>query len=259
MKRVLVTGAAGRIGQCLAEHLGGDYALRLLYHHTIPDAHQAAAAQAKESNAPAPVAGTHHDVFVADLGNLPAMERACADVDVVAHMAADPRVQGPFDDILRANIVGTYNVYEAAHRAGASRVIFASSNHATGFYERERIYTTPEMPARPDSYYGVSKAFGEDLGRYYLDAFGLSVICLRIGSFQPKPRGERMLATWISYRDMAQMVRRSIETTVRYGIYYGISGNTRAYWDISNARHELGYAPEDDAETYAAEVLAAAR
>jgi len=184
------------------------------------------------------------------------MERACAGVDAVAHMAADPRVQAPWEDILQANIIGTYNVYEAARRAGTNTVVFASSNHATGFYEKERVYTTPEMPARPDSYYGVSKCFGEDLGRYYVDAHGLRVICLRIGSFQPRPHGERQLSTWISHRDMAQLVWRAIEAEVRFGIYYGISGNTRAYWDIANARRELGYAPEDDAETYAAEILA---
>ena len=112
------------------------------------------------------------------------------------------------------------------------------------------------MPVRPDSYYGVSKCFGEALGRYYVDAFGLSVICLRIGSFQPRPRGERQLATWISYRDTAQLVWRGIESDLPFGIFYGISGNTRAYWDIANARELLGYAPEDDAETHAAEVLA---
>ena len=255
-RRVLITGAAGRIGKTLAEHLGERYLLRLQYHHTIPDEHQTAAAQARETGSPAPLPGTPHDVVVLDVGDLAAQERACAGVDAVVHMAADPRVQAPWDDILRANIVGTYNVYEAAKRAGARKVVFASSNHATGFYEKEHVYTTPEMPARPDSYYGVSKAFGEDLGRYYADAFGLSVICLRIGSFQPRPRGARQLSTWLSYRDMAQLARRSIESEVKFGIYYGISGNTRAYWDIASARSELGYAPEDNAETYAAEVLA---
>jgi uronate dehydrogenase len=259
MKRVLITGAAGRIGKTLAEHLGDRYALRLLYHRTIPEEHAAAAEEARERNAPAPIAGASNEVAIGNVGDLAAMERACAGVDAVVHMAADPRVQAPWEDILHANIVGTYNAYEAAHRQGVGKVIFASSNHATGFYEKARIYTTPEMPARPDSYYGVSKAFGEDLGRYYVDQFGMSVICLRIGSFQPKPRGERQLSTWISYRDTAQMVWRGIESDVRFGIYYGISGNTRAYWDIANARRELGYAPEDNAEEYAAEVLAAAR
>ncbi|MDQ3700013.1 MAG: NAD(P)-dependent oxidoreductase [Chloroflexota bacterium] len=255
-KRLLITGAAGRIGKALAEHLGGRYRLRLLYHRTVPEGHQAAVERSRQSGAPAPIEGTPHEVITGSVGDLAAMERACAGVDAVAHMAADPRVQAPWEDILEANITGTYAVYEGAHRSGARKIIFASSNHATGYYEKSQVYTTPAMPVRPDSYYGVSKCFGEALGRYYVDAFGMSVICLRIGSFQPRPRGERQLATWISYRDTAQLVWRGIESDVPFGVYYGISGNTRAYWDIGNARAELGYAPEDDAETFATEVLA---
>jgi len=258
-KRVLITGAAGRIGRTLAEHMADRYALRLLYHRTVPDRHQAAASQARETGRAVSLGETPHDVFVGDVGELDAMERACAGVDAVAHMAADPRVQAPWDDILRANIVGTFNVYEGARRAGTKTIVFASSSHATGFYEKDRVFTTTAMPARPDSYYGVSKCFGEDLGRYYVDAHGLRVICLRIGSFQSKPRGVRNLSTWISHRDTAQLVWRAIESEVPFGVYYGISGNTRAYWDISSARHELGYAPEDNAEEYAAEAIAAGR
>ncbi|MGH2353825.1 MAG: NAD-dependent epimerase/dehydratase family protein [Chloroflexota bacterium] len=255
-KRVLITGAAGRIGRALAERLGDRYRLRLLYHHTVPEDHQQVADGARQSGALVPLEGTPHEVFVGSAGDLAAMERACAGVDAVAHLAANPRVQAPWEDILDANIIGTYAIFEAARRAGTRKIIFASSNHATGYYEKERVYTTPDMPVRPDSYYGVSKCFGEALGRYYADAHGLSVICLRIGSFQPRPRGERQLATWISHRDMAQLVWRGIESDLPYGVFYGISGNRRAYWDLSNARELLGYAPEDDAETYAAEILA---
>jgi hypothetical protein len=111
---------------------------------------------------------------------------------------------------------------------------------------------------RPDSFYGASKAYGEALGRYYHDRHGLAVICLRIGSATPKPANRRALGTWISPRDMTQLVWRSIEAAVPFGIFYGISGNTRRQWDITNARELLGYAPEDDGETYAAEVEAAA-
>ena len=112
------------------------------------------------------------------------------------------------------------------------------------------------MPARPDSYYGASKAFGEDLGRYYVDRFGLEVICLRIGSFQAEDfirnrPSDRFLSTWLSHRDCVQLVRRSIEVELDFGIFYGISANKRAYWDIQNARDLLGYEPEDNAETLA--------
>ena len=254
-KRVLITGAAGRIGKALAERLGDRYRLRLQYRHSIPPEHEAAAALAQETGAPSPLEGMPHEVFVAGAEDLAAMERACAGVDAVVHMAADPRVQAPWEDILNANIVGTYNVYEAARRAGVKKIVLASSNHATGYYEKDSVYTTPEMPVRPDSYYGVSKVFGEALGRYYADAHGISVICLRIGSFQPAPRGKRQLSTWISHRDTAQLVRRAIDSDARYLVCYGISGNTRAYWDLTNAREVLGYAPEDNAEDHAAEVL----
>ena len=133
-------------------------------------------------------------------------------------------------------------------------MVFASTNHVSGWYEHEGIYTTPEMPVRPDSLYGASKAFGEALGRYYSDAFGLAVVCLRIGSFLPKPTSVRALSTWLSYRDCAQLVLRSLEADVRFGIFYGISKNRRRYWDISSAEEILGYHPEDDAEAFAAEV-----
>jgi uronate dehydrogenase len=260
-QRVLITGAAGRIGRTLADGLRGRAPLRLLFHRTVPDAYADAVAQSRETGRPVRAAGDDGsadvEVFAADIGDLASMVRACENVADVVHMAADPRVQAPWGDILNANIVGTYNVFEAAHQAGARKVVFGSSNHATGYYEREGVYTTPEMPVRPDSYYGVSKVFGEALGRYYADAHDLAAVCLRIGSFQPRPRGERQLATWLSYRDAVQLVWRAIEADVKYGIFYGISGNTRAYWDTANARELLGYAPEDNAEDHAAAVLSA--
>ena len=255
-KRVLITGASGRIGKAMAERLGDRYRLRLLYNRTVPAEHEAAAAQARESGQAAAIEGTPHEAVIGNAADLDAMVRACSGVDAVLHLAADPAVQAPWESILNANIIGTYNVYEAAHRAGCNKIIFASSNHATGFYEKEGVYTTPEMPVRPDSYYGVSKAFGEALGRYYVDQYGMSVICLRIGSFQPKPHGVRQLSTWLSHRDMAQLSWRGIEADVPFAVVYGISGNTRAYWDISSARELLGYAPEDNAEDHAAEVIA---
>ncbi len=264
-KRVLITGAAGRIGRSLGEHLGERYRLRLLYHRTIPAEHEQAAVRSRETGKPEPldetpdgeIKGAGHDVFVADAADLAAMEKACAGVDAVAHMAADPRVNAPWASILNANIVATYNVYEAARRAGCTRVVFASSNHATGYHEKEGTYTTPEMPVRPDSYYGVSKVFGEAMGRYYADAHGLAAVCLRIGSFQPRPRGARNLSTWLSHRDMAQLTWRAIESDVKFLVCYGISGNTRAYWDIASAREQLGYDPEDNAEEYAEDIVAA--
>lgn len=237
-KKVLITGAAGRIGQVLRDGLRDRYRLRLMYHRTVLPA------------APG------DEVCQGKITDLAFVESAVAGMDAIVHLAGNPNVPATWEEVLEANIEGTYCLYEAARRQGVKRVVFASTNHVTGFYEQEGVYTKPEMPARPDSYYGVSKAFGEDLGQYYVDEFGLEVISLRIGSFQPdksvtEREGDRILSTWLSHRDCVQLVWRSIEADVRSGIYYGISGNTRAYWDISNARSELGYEPEDDAERLA--------
>jgi uronate dehydrogenase len=252
-KLVLITGAAGRIGRSLAERLGDRYRLRLLYHRTIPEPHRAAAAEARSSGRPAPL-DRRHEVALGDAGDPAAMGRACAGVDAVVHLAADPRVSATWEEVLATNIVGTRNVFEAARLAGVPKLVFASSNHATGYYEQEGLYTRPEMPVRPDSYYGLSKVFGEALGRYFSDEHGMSVICLRIGSFQTRPRNERHLATWLSERDAAQLVWRSIESAAPFAVVYGISGNRRAYWDLTSARELLGYTPEDDGERYAAEL-----
>ncbi len=234
-KRVLITGAAGRIGKACARDLRERYDLRLMYHRT----------PLEEDFGQEVVQGAAND--------LERMEEIVDGMDAIVHMAGNPRVGASWDSILESNIVGLYCLYEAAHRRQVPRIVFASSNHATGFYEQEGTFTTVAMPARPDSYYGVSKVFGEDLGRYYHDQHGMEIICLRIGSFQPDEAvttrdNDRILSTWLSHRDCVQLVWRSIESSTKYGIYYGISGNKRAYWDISNAREELGYDPEDDAE-----------
>jgi uronate dehydrogenase len=236
-KRVLITGAAGRIGASMAAQLKDRYDLRLHYHNTKP----------KDPST--------DDLFQADIADYDAILPALAGMDAVVHLAGEPAVQTPWDRILKANIAGCQNVYEAARQQGVPKIVFASSNHAAGWYEKERAhYVTTDMPMRPDSYYGVSKVFGEALGRYYVDAFGLSVICLRIGSFQPRPRDKRQLATWLSERDCAQLVWRSIESDVHYAVVFGISGNTRAFWDISQARELLGYDPEDNGEDFAKEL-----
>ncbi len=237
-KKVLITGAAGRIGQVMRTGLKDRYDLRLMYHRTVLEA----------------VEG--EEVAMGSVADMAAIEAAVDGVDAVVHMAGDPSTSAPWESVLEKNIQGVYCTYEACRKKGVKRVIFASTNHVTGFYEQDGAYTTPEMPERPDSLYGVSKAFGEDLGRYYVDEYGLEVICLRIGSFQPdsavrERKGDRILSTWLSHRDCVQLVRCGIEADVRFGIYYGISGNTRAYWDIQSARQELGYEPEDNAERLA--------
>jgi dTDP-4-dehydrorhamnose reductase len=238
-KKILITGAAGEIGRILRVGLKSRYNLRLLYHNTIPPTEPG------------------EDVATGSITDMEQMKTATRGIHTVVHMAANPWDDATFSEILEPNIIGAYTVYEASRQSGVKRVIFASSNHVTGYYELAGVHTNPDMPIRPDGYYGVSKVFGEALARYYQDAYGLASICLRIGTFRSEMHvqrrdNDRILSTWLSPRDGVQLVQRSIDAeTVRYGIYYGISNNTRAYWDIENARTELGYDPVDNAEDYA--------
>ena len=235
-KLVLMTGAAGMIGKQLQHYLRERYQLRLMYHHTV-----------------LPAIGDDQ-IVVGDVCDLATVEKAVEGVEAIVHLAGDPKVNATFESVLENNIRGTYNVYESARRHGNPRIVFASTNHVAGWYEVLKTYVTPDLPVRPDGYYGSSKAFGEALGRWYNDAFGLPVICLRIGSYLDLPTNVRNLSTWLSPRDMAQLTWRSIESEATYGIFYAISGNTRRYWDIADTQRVLGYEPEDNAETYAAEI-----
>ena len=240
MTRVLITGAAGQIGVALRAGLRGAYPLiRLL------------------DIAPQDDAAPGEEVVTADIRDIAAMEKAMAGIDCVVHLGG-ASVESPWDKVLPLNIEGCYNTFEAARRQGVKRVIFASSNHAIGFHRRERFIDDRVVP-RPDTRYGVSKVFGEAVGRLYADKHGLSVACLRIGTFRnpDRPADSRQLLTWISHRDMVQLVRRCIDHPHYHFItVYGVSNNLRSRWDNSNAKF-LGYRPQDDSETFAAEILAA--
>jgi nucleoside-diphosphate-sugar epimerase len=237
-KRVLITGAAGRIGSSLAGSLGDRYELRLHYHNNVP-------AQPPAS-----------DIVVADVARYEEIAPALSGMDAVVHLAADPNTTATWESVRDRNIIGTYNVFEAARLAGVPKIVFASTNHVMGMYDRDRqwpIYAN--QPVRPDSLYGVSKAFGENLARHYVDRYGLAIICLRIGWFLERPRDEIGLWMWLSPRDCTQVVGRSIESRLRYGVFYAISRNSRRHWDITETIERLGYQPEDDAEIYAREIL----
>jgi uronate dehydrogenase len=165
-------------------------------------------------------------------------------------------VEADWDTVLQANIIGCYNMFEAARRQGVQRVVFATTNHVIGFYRRTtRIDHT--APPRPDSRYGVSKAFGEALGRLYADKHGLRVLSIRIGNFADRPADKRRLSIWISPRDFLQLVRIGLEhPELHYEIVYGASDNDRSWWDNSNA-YRLGYRPQDESEEFVPDVLAA--
>lgn len=232
-RRVLITGAAGRIGSDLALRLRDAYDPRLLYHHTIP--------------ADPPVS----DWVQADSSSVEALLPVVQGMDAIVHMAADPSTRAPWESVLPNNIIATYNLFEAARQAGVRRIVFASTNHVMGMYDRDNqwpIYA--DQPVRPDSLYGVSKAFGENLGRFYYDQYGLSVICLRIGWMLPEPMDEISRWMWLSPRDCAQVVARALETDLGYDIFYAISANSTRHWDITKTMELLGYRPEDDAERF---------
>jgi len=239
MKHVMITGAAGKIGSVLRKALRASYPLvRLL------------------DIAPLGAAENGEEVCAVDIRDAAALEKAMAGIDCVVHLAG-MSVEAPWEQVLPLNIEGCYNVFEAARRSGVKRIVFASSNHAIGFHRRERFIDTNVVP-RPDTRYGVSKVFGEALGRLYADKYGLSVACLRIGSFltPDRPTDSRQLLTWISHRDMVQLTRRCIDhPDYHFVIVYGVSNNLRSSWDNSSVKF-LGYRPEDDAEVFAAEILA---
>ena len=236
MKKILITGAAGDVGSHLRRELAGRYELRLSDIRPV------------KNLAPG-------EEFVrGDCASLRDMLRATKGVAAVVHLGGFS-VEGPWEVILRANIVGTYNAFEAARRNGARRIVFATSNHAVGFFRRDETIDHRAAP-KPDSRYGVSKAFGEALGSLYADKYGMEMFMIRIGNVNPAPIDKRRLAIWFSPRDLAQLVSIGIDHPgIRFEIVYGVSGNTRSWYDNSNAVR-LGYRPEDNAETYAAEVLA---
>jgi uronate dehydrogenase len=235
MKRVLITGAGGEIGRALRAGFSGKCSsLRLL-----------------DIKAQEP-AGAAEELLTADITDPDATTAALKDVDCIVHLAGIPR-EDAWETILPNNIVGTYNVFEAARLNGVKRVVFASSNHAVGYHRISRRIGT-DVELRPDSRYGVSKVFGEALGRMYADKYGLSVACLRIGSYRERPLDARQLSTWISPRDMVQLVRRCIDARdYHFLIAYGVSANTRNRWLDPSAAF-LGYEPQDNAETYAQEL-----
>jgi uronate dehydrogenase len=196
------------------------------------------------------------EIVAADLRDLESVMRAAEGVDAIVHLGGNS-LEADWRDIRANNIEGTYNVYEAARRRGVRRVVFASSNHVVGFHRRSRQIDALS-PLRPDSRYGVSKAFGEAIARLYADKHGIESVCLRIGQFRSKPTNVRMLSLWISPDDMVHLVERSLEATgLHFEIIHGISANSRSWYrDLGGDR--IGYRPRHNAEDYAGEVLASA-
>jgi uronate dehydrogenase len=229
--RILMTGAAGALGQALRDRLKLNCKLLRL-----SDRVDFGAPQANE------------EIMLADLADARAVLAALQDVNAVVHFGGIS-VDGPFEPILQANIIGMHNLYEAARKHGITRIVFASSNHVTGFYKQSETIT-PQHSPRPDGNYGVSKAFGEDLSRFYFDRYGIETACLRIGSSLPEPQDRRMLASWLSFDDLHRLITACLTTPVLgHSIIYGMSDNQHTWWNNESARH-IGYVPKDSSDVF---------
>lgn len=236
-RKILLTGAAGGLGKALRDRLKANCdVLRL------SDKSDLGRAQPGE------------EIVLADLANGAEVDAMVAGCDAIVHLGGIS-VEAPFEAIMQANILGVYHLYEAARKHGVKRIVFASSNHVTGFYKQSETINA-DHPARPDSYYGVSKAFGEDFSRFYFDRYGIETACVRIGSSFPEPRDRRMLATWLSYDDLHRLIVACLSTPVLgHSIIFGMSDNAVTWWDNSRARH-VGYVPQDSSDVFREAVYA---
>ena len=250
--KVLVTGSSGLIGSVLINGLSDTFEFSGLDYRKSDRANDI-------------------PTLVTNGSDLDAIMAAFDGVDAVIHLAATTSLDTLWPDVLKNDISMTHNVYEAARQQRVKRVVFASSNHAVGNFEMDEPYNRIRIgdyeglttggfkrvdntvPVRPDSDYGVSKVFGEATGRYYHEHFGLEVACLRIGTVnrQDSPVGSaRSFATWLSHRDLSQLVRQCLTQPLGFEIFYGVSDNTWCFWDIDYAKKVIGYSPIDNAEDY---------
>jgi UDP-glucose 4-epimerase len=235
-RAVLVTGAAGRIGSYFAEHSQGKYDLRLMV-------------EREEQREKVAHLG---EVVVGKLSEMGRLKEFCRGIDTVVHMAADPNASATWHELLEPNILGVYNIMTAAKAAGCRRLIFASSIHAVSGYPADVQVKTSD-PVNPGDIYGVTKCFGEAMGRYMAEQEGLSVICIRIGAFQPleaarSESGLAMMDAFVSHRDLHQLLEKCVDVeNLKFAIFNGLSNNRFKRLDISDARELVGYAPQDDA------------
>ncbi len=236
--RLLLTGAAGGLGRVLRPRLAA-YCERL----RVSD------------RAGLGEAAAHEELQPALLEDKAAMLALLDGVDAVVHLGG-VSVEAAFEPILQANIVGVFNLYQAARKQGVKRIVFASSNHVVGFYRQNEVLDT-RVPPRPDTLYGVSKAFGENLSRMYFDRYGIETVCLRIGSSTPAPENRRMLATWLSHDDLERLVVAALTAPCAgHTVIYGTSDNATRWWDNTLAGH-IGYRPKDSSEPWRAAIEAA--
>lgn len=248
-KRILITGMSGLIGGAARQRLAGAYELTALNRSDVPGVH------------------THR----ADIADLDAIRPAFYDQHTVVHLAAYARGGSPWEAVRDPNLIGVYNVFEAARQAGVQRVIYASSGATVSGWEQEEPYRslvngdyanapdewpmlTHETPTRPSGIYGATKVWGEALARHFTDTTDLSILCLRIGLVNDadRPTEARHFSVWCSQRDIAQMIERCIEAPadLKFDTFFVVSDNKWSYRDISHPQKVVGYQPQDAAEAY---------
>ena len=236
-KRILITGAAGNVGSALRRYLRDRYDFRLLFHHNVPETEPG------------------DQVVIADLANLECMIEIGDGVDAIVHLGIAVGGRGipralHTQRVFETNVHGTYNIFESARINRVPKVIFASTNHVTGFYEKEGAISRPELPVRPDSMYGVSKAFGEALGRFYHDQYGISCYCVRIANFpntdEVNSKYEPGMNRWLSSRDMSELTHRCLSgPDPQFVMVYGASKGGELKWDLDSGKELLGWEPQD--------------
>ena len=230
--RLLLTGAAGGLGKVLRETLR-PYAKVIRLSDIVEIT---------------PASDSSEEVVTCDLADKQAVHQLVEGVDAILHFGG-VSTEHAFEEILGANICGVFHIYEAARRHGVKRVIFASSNHVIGFYKQDEVIDA-HSPRRPDSYYGLSKSYGEDVASFYFDRYGIETVSIRIGSSFPEPQNRRMMSTWLSFGDLTQLLERALYApNVGHTIVYGVSDNKNVWWDNRLAAG-LGYVPQDSSEVF---------
>jgi len=237
--KVAITGANGEIGRIIAPFLGTEHDVRLGIWELAPE------------RAPVQFSNPRLDVRRLDIRDAGEVRLFVDGADAVVHLAGERETSADWDRLAGPNIEGTFNVFDACRERSVGKIVFASSNHVTGGYDlSDQKGLDGSEAVRPDSLYGVTKAFGEALGHFMSDAYGISVICLRIGWVLPEPHCPEAIRMWLSPRDLCRLVSSSLQARVPYGIYYGTSNNARRVWDLAPAIEDLGYQPVDDSETF---------
>jgi uronate dehydrogenase len=234
-KRILMTGAAGGLGRRLRDRVQE-------FADIVRLSDMVDFGPAREGE----------EVVLCDLANRDDVFKMCEGVDAILHFGG-VSTEVEFEPIMNGNILGMVNLYEAVHKLGIRRVVFASSNHTMGMYPTT-TRVDASMPTRADGYYGLSKVWGENLSRFYWDRFGIETVCLRIGYCFPEPTTHRQMCTWLALDDLVQLLRRSLVTPrVGHTIAFGVSDNPGKWWDDRLSNH-LGYAPQESSAKFAASI-----